>query len=99
MDQCTTGLRDSHSVLIRKPIEVTARHGSLLTPLDRKRCTGRHQRASVCNRELAKAAQYISKKQPLFVEAVRIAYEMFAVNRDPFHNHHHASSVLVTNAR
>eukprot|EP00959_Pyramimonas_sp_CCMP1952_P161892 3384965-Pyramimonas_sp.AAC.1 len=37
--------------------------------------------------------------QPLFVEAVQIARDMFAVSRDPSHGHPHAQSVLVTNTR
>eukprot|EP00959_Pyramimonas_sp_CCMP1952_P133752 2797046-Pyramimonas_sp.AAC.1 len=46
MDQCTTGLRDSHGVLIRKPTEIMANHRLLLTPFERKRCSGHHQHAS-----------------------------------------------------
>eukprot|EP00959_Pyramimonas_sp_CCMP1952_P197361 4127322-Pyramimonas_sp.AAC.1 len=34
IDQCTTGLRDSHGVLLRKPIEIMANHRLLLTPLN-----------------------------------------------------------------
>eukprot|EP00959_Pyramimonas_sp_CCMP1952_P048698 1017136-Pyramimonas_sp.AAC.2 len=36
MDQCTTGLRDSHGVLIRKPTEIMANHLFLLTPFSAK---------------------------------------------------------------
>eukprot|EP00959_Pyramimonas_sp_CCMP1952_P038512 806089-Pyramimonas_sp.AAC.1 len=36
---------------------------------------------------------------PLLVEAVQIARDIFAVSRDPCHDHPHASFVLVTNAR
>eukprot|EP00959_Pyramimonas_sp_CCMP1952_P259134 5417433-Pyramimonas_sp.AAC.1 len=46
MDQCTTGLRDSHGVLIRKPTEITANHRLLITLFERKRCVGHHQNAS-----------------------------------------------------
>eukprot|EP00959_Pyramimonas_sp_CCMP1952_P406080 8510551-Pyramimonas_sp.AAC.1 len=76
-----------------------AYHRSLLTPFDNKRCTGHRQHASVCNKDLAKAAQYIPKMPSLCVEAVQIADDMFAVSRDPFHDHPHASPVLVTNVR
>eukprot|EP00959_Pyramimonas_sp_CCMP1952_P428109 8966162-Pyramimonas_sp.AAC.1 len=35
----------------------------------------------------------------LFVDAVQIAHDLFQVNRDPFHDHHYSSTVLVTNVR
>eukprot|EP00959_Pyramimonas_sp_CCMP1952_P113336 2368924-Pyramimonas_sp.AAC.1 len=37
--------------------------------------------------------------QSLFVDAVPIAHDLFLVNRDPFHDHPHSSSVLVANIR
>eukprot|EP00959_Pyramimonas_sp_CCMP1952_P163072 3408936-Pyramimonas_sp.AAC.2 len=56
MDQCTTGLRDFHGVLIRKPTKVMAKHRLLFTLFERRRCAGHHQHASVCSRELSMAA-------------------------------------------
>eukprot|EP00959_Pyramimonas_sp_CCMP1952_P224601 4696402-Pyramimonas_sp.AAC.1 len=47
MDQCTTGLRDSHGVVIRKPTEIMANHRLLPTPFERRRCARHHQHASV----------------------------------------------------
>eukprot|EP00959_Pyramimonas_sp_CCMP1952_P026467 555207-Pyramimonas_sp.AAC.1 len=44
MGPCTTGSRDSHRVLLRKPTEIMANHRLLLTPFERKRCTGHRQR-------------------------------------------------------
>eukprot|EP00959_Pyramimonas_sp_CCMP1952_P460440 9479870-Pyramimonas_sp.AAC.1 len=49
MGQCTTGLRDSHGVLIRKPTDIMANHCLLFTPFERRRCAGHHQHASVCS--------------------------------------------------
>eukprot|EP00959_Pyramimonas_sp_CCMP1952_P355571 7447286-Pyramimonas_sp.AAC.1 len=49
----------------------------LLTPSGSEKCAGHHQRASVCNQELASAAQNTPKMQSLFVEAVRIAHDVF----------------------
>eukprot|EP00959_Pyramimonas_sp_CCMP1952_P092191 1929602-Pyramimonas_sp.AAC.1 len=46
VDQCATGLLDSHGALIRKPTEIMANHRLLLTPFERKRCTGQFQHAS-----------------------------------------------------
>eukprot|EP00959_Pyramimonas_sp_CCMP1952_P099702 2084717-Pyramimonas_sp.AAC.1 len=46
MGQCTTDFRDPHGVFIRKPIEIMANRRLLLTPFERKRCTGYHQHAS-----------------------------------------------------
>eukprot|EP00959_Pyramimonas_sp_CCMP1952_P184818 3864466-Pyramimonas_sp.AAC.1 len=76
-----------------------ASHRSLLTPFDNQRCTGHHHHASLCNKELAKAAQYTPKMQSLFVEAVQISHDTFAVKRGPSHDNPHTSPVLVTNAR
>eukprot|EP00959_Pyramimonas_sp_CCMP1952_P183491 3836578-Pyramimonas_sp.AAC.1 len=45
MDQCTTGLRDSQWVLTRNPTEIMAKHRLLLTPFERKRCTGHRRHA------------------------------------------------------
>eukprot|EP00959_Pyramimonas_sp_CCMP1952_P017552 372474-Pyramimonas_sp.AAC.1 len=58
MDQCTTGLRGSHGVVVRKPTEIMANHRLLLIPLDRRRRAGHHKHASVCNGELSMAAHY-----------------------------------------
>eukprot|EP00959_Pyramimonas_sp_CCMP1952_P357414 7484270-Pyramimonas_sp.AAC.1 len=66
MDQCTTGLRDFHGVLIRGPFEIMANRRLLLTPFESKLCTGHHQHASVCNKELAREAQCTPKMQSLF---------------------------------
>eukprot|EP00959_Pyramimonas_sp_CCMP1952_P432214 9051184-Pyramimonas_sp.AAC.1 len=99
MEQCTTGLRDSHGVLRREPIEIMANHRLVLTPFERKRCTGHHQRASVCNKELPMVAQCTAMMQLLFVEAVKIAYALVQVTRDPFHCYPYSSTVLVTNVR
>eukprot|EP00959_Pyramimonas_sp_CCMP1952_P406939 8528799-Pyramimonas_sp.AAC.2 len=76
-----------------------ANHRLLLTPIERKRCTGHHQHASVCNRELARAALDTPKMQSLFAEAVQLAHVVFRIYRDPFLVHYHSSSVLVTNMR
>eukprot|EP00959_Pyramimonas_sp_CCMP1952_P067817 1415356-Pyramimonas_sp.AAC.2 len=76
-----------------------ASHRLLLTPFERKRCTGRHQHASVCNKELARAAQSTPKMQSLFVDAVQIAHDVFLVSRDPLRAHPHSSSLFVTNMR
>eukprot|EP00959_Pyramimonas_sp_CCMP1952_P454396 9469834-Pyramimonas_sp.AAC.1 len=57
MDQCTTGPRDSHVVLMRKPTEIMANHRLLLAPVERKRRAGHRRHASVCNRGLSLAAQ------------------------------------------
>eukprot|EP00959_Pyramimonas_sp_CCMP1952_P281706 5888290-Pyramimonas_sp.AAC.1 len=46
MDQCTTGLRDPHGVLMRKPTEIMTNHRLLRTPFERRRCAGHHQHAS-----------------------------------------------------
>eukprot|EP00959_Pyramimonas_sp_CCMP1952_P222094 4643186-Pyramimonas_sp.AAC.1 len=43
------------------------------------------------------AAQHSPKKQPLFVEAVQIAHNLFQTTRDPFNGHPYSSSVLVAN--
>eukprot|EP00959_Pyramimonas_sp_CCMP1952_P393989 8255351-Pyramimonas_sp.AAC.1 len=77
MDQCTTGLRDSHGVPIRMPTAIVANHRLLFTLLERKRCTGHHQHAAACNRELSMAAQYTPKMQSLFVEAAQISHDLF----------------------
>eukprot|EP00959_Pyramimonas_sp_CCMP1952_P141137 2953972-Pyramimonas_sp.AAC.1 len=66
----------------------------LLTPFERKRFTGHHQHASACRKDLARAAQYSPKMLSLFVDAVQIAHDMFLVNRDPFHDQLHLSSVM-----
>eukprot|EP00959_Pyramimonas_sp_CCMP1952_P306566 6415933-Pyramimonas_sp.AAC.1 len=76
MDQYTTGPRDSHGVLIRKPTEIMANHRFQFSSLERRRCAGHHQHASVCNRELSMVAHYTSKMQILFVDAVQIAHDM-----------------------
>eukprot|EP00959_Pyramimonas_sp_CCMP1952_P289890 6062885-Pyramimonas_sp.AAC.1 len=99
VDHCTTGLRDPHGVLIRKPLDTTANHRSILTPFENKRCTGHHQHASARNRALAKTAQCTPKMQSLFAEAVQNAHDMVAVSRDPCLDHPHASSVLVASTR
>eukprot|EP00959_Pyramimonas_sp_CCMP1952_P396576 8308986-Pyramimonas_sp.AAC.1 len=44
------------------------------------------------------AAQYLSKTQSLFVEAVQIAHDLFQVARGPFHGRPYSPTVLVTNA-
>eukprot|EP00959_Pyramimonas_sp_CCMP1952_P112342 2348975-Pyramimonas_sp.AAC.1 len=64
-------------VPIRKSTDIMANHRLLLTSADRKRCSGHHQHASVCNKELSMAAQSTSKMQSLFVEAVQIAHDLF----------------------
>eukprot|EP00959_Pyramimonas_sp_CCMP1952_P156497 3272953-Pyramimonas_sp.AAC.2 len=46
--ECSTGLRDSHGVLMRKPSEIRANHRLLLTPFGRKRCSGHHQHVRNC---------------------------------------------------
>eukprot|EP00959_Pyramimonas_sp_CCMP1952_P325887 6821466-Pyramimonas_sp.AAC.1 len=99
MDQCTTGSRDSHGVLIRTPAEITASGRRLLTPFERRRCAGHHQHASICNKELRMAAHYTSHVQDLFVDAVHFARDLFQVNRGPFHGHSYFSTVLAANAR
>eukprot|EP00959_Pyramimonas_sp_CCMP1952_P374109 7834796-Pyramimonas_sp.AAC.1 len=71
----------------------------LFTPYEGRRCAGHHQHASVCNRELSRAAHDTSKMQSLFVDAVQIARGLFQVNRGPFHGHPDSSTVPVTNAR
>eukprot|EP00959_Pyramimonas_sp_CCMP1952_P027778 582940-Pyramimonas_sp.AAC.1 len=76
MDQHTTGSRGSHGVQIRNPTEIMANRRILLTPFERKRCSGHHQHASVCNKELPMAAQYTPKMQSLFVESVQIAHDL-----------------------
>eukprot|EP00959_Pyramimonas_sp_CCMP1952_P086498 1809274-Pyramimonas_sp.AAC.1 len=80
-------------VFIRKLIEGMANLRLLPTHFERKRCTGHHQHSSVCNKELARAAQYTPKMQSLFVEASQLAHDMLLVNRDPFHDHPHSPSV------
>eukprot|EP00959_Pyramimonas_sp_CCMP1952_P143314 3000238-Pyramimonas_sp.AAC.1 len=87
VDQCITSLRDSHGVLIRQPTETMANHRLLLALPERRRCAGHHQHAPVCNEELSMAAHYTSRMQSLFVDAVKIAHDLFQVNRDPFHGH------------
>eukprot|EP00959_Pyramimonas_sp_CCMP1952_P441825 9249410-Pyramimonas_sp.AAC.1 len=77
MDQSTIGLRGSHGVLIRKPIEVMVNHRLLLTHFERRRCAGHHQHASVCNRDLSMAAHCTPQIQSLFVDAVQIAHGLF----------------------
>eukprot|EP00959_Pyramimonas_sp_CCMP1952_P041212 862039-Pyramimonas_sp.AAC.1 len=64
MDQFTTGLRDSHGVLLRKPTEIMANHRLLFTPFELRRCGGHHQHSSVCNRELSMAAHYTPRCSP-----------------------------------
>eukprot|EP00959_Pyramimonas_sp_CCMP1952_P230239 4813567-Pyramimonas_sp.AAC.2 len=64
-----------------------ANHRLRITPFERKRCAGHHQHASDCNKDLARAAQCTSKMQPLFVDAVPVAYNVFLVNRASFHGH------------
>ena len=76
-----------------------ANHTAILAPFHNKRCNGQHQHASVCNKELAKAAQYSAKMQSLFVDAVQIAHDLFASNRDPFGDRPYKTFVFVMNAR
>eukprot|EP00959_Pyramimonas_sp_CCMP1952_P009286 193444-Pyramimonas_sp.AAC.1 len=45
------------------------------------------------------AAQYTPKMQPLVVEAVQIAHDLFQVTRDPVHGYPHSPTVLATNVR
>eukprot|EP00959_Pyramimonas_sp_CCMP1952_P037432 783363-Pyramimonas_sp.AAC.2 len=99
VDQCTTGLRDSHGVLIRKLARIMANHRLLFTPFELERCSGHRQHASACNKELSMAAQKTSKMQLLFVEAGQIAHDLFQATRDPFHGCPYSSTVLVTSAR
>eukprot|EP00959_Pyramimonas_sp_CCMP1952_P401387 8410594-Pyramimonas_sp.AAC.1 len=71
----------------------------LLTPFTRKWCSGHHQHASACNRELTTAAQYTPTMQLVVVDAVQIAHDLPQVTPDPFHGHPYSPTVLVTNAR
>eukprot|EP00959_Pyramimonas_sp_CCMP1952_P383659 8040190-Pyramimonas_sp.AAC.1 len=71
----------------------------MFTPIDRKRCSGHRQHASVCNKELSMAAQYTPKMQSLFVESVQIAHDLFQTIRGPFYGYPYSATALATNAR